>query len=308
MGMAGAVCGVLIRQVLPNWLFLGLAGLILGMTCWKTSIKFKDAYKREKENHRKKNENKTLCITKEVNLIEDVSIMMEDSECVPDTENSQTSFQDNSMLNESSEKKQARINYLQQDSQQYPMEKLGSLLTLWIGLTILTFFKGGKGVSSILGITCSSPTYPVLITLQFLWTLSFATYFGLKLIKNQEKRVQVNYPILPNDILWTYPKLKNYAIITLIAGIIAGLIGIGGGMVLGPLMLVMGVHPRVSSATTATMIVCTSSSVAIMYVTSGLVPWSYAAWFFSLCCLGSITGKQKIDGYVKKTGMASLLI
>ena len=58
----------------------------------------------------------------------------------------------------------------------------------------------------------------------------------------------------------------------------AGLIGIGGGMVLGPLMLILGIHPSVSSATTATLIVLTSSSVSVIFVISRLVPWSYAVF------------------------------
>ena len=56
------------------------------------------------------------------------------------------------------------------------------------------------------------------------------------------------------------------------------------------------------------MIVLTSSSVAVMFVTSGLVPWSYAAFFFGVCFVGAYIGKSKIDGYVKRTGKASLLI
>ena len=79
-------------------------------------------------------------------------------------------------------------------------------------------------------------------------------------------------------------------------------------MVLGPLMLVLGVHPRVSSATTATMIVLTSSSVAIMFVTSGLVPWQYALFFFCVCMTGAYIGKKYIDSYVKRSGMSSILI
>ena len=73
-------------------------------------------------------------------------------------------------------------------------------------------------------------------------------------------------------------------------------------------MLYMGVNPRVSTATTATMIVLTSSSIAVIVVTSGIAPWSYAAFLFSVCFLGSIFGKSKIDAYIKKTGRASILI
>lgn len=79
-------------------------------------------------------------------------------------------------------------------------------------------------------------------------------------------------------------------------------------MVLGPLMLVMGIHPSVSTATTATMILLTSSSVAVMFVMSGLVPWEYALFFFFVCLCGAYIGKTKIDAYVKRTGMASILV
>jgi hypothetical protein len=54
-----------------------------------------------------------------------------------------------------------------------------------------------------------------------------------------ERKVAVDYPFLPDDVLWDYSKLRFYAFSTFLAGVVlAGLIGIGGGMVLGPLMLV----------------------------------------------------------------------
>ena len=56
------------------------------------------------------------------------------------------------------------------------------------------------------------------------------------------------------------------------------------------------------------MIVLTSSSVAILFVTAGLVPWQYAVTFFSICFCGAYIGKTYIDAYVKKTGKASVLI
>jgi len=168
--------------------------------------------------------------------------------------------------------------------------------------------KGGKGVASIVGITCESPWYGVLIAIQFVWTLGFALVYGLKLPKIQKKKDDCGYPFTEDDVYWDNSKLRFYAFFTFVAGIVAGLIGIGGGMVLGPLMLYMGIHPRVSSATTGTMIVLTSSSVAVLFVTFGLVPWQYAVYFFCICFLGALIGKTKIDGYVKKTGKASILI
>lgn len=73
-------------------------------------------------------------------------------------------------------------------------------------------------------------------------------------------------------------------------------------------MLLMGVNPQASTATTATMIVLTSSSIAIIFITSGLVPISYAGFFFGVCFCGALFGKSKIDAYVRRTGRSSLLI
>ena len=39
-----------------------------------------------------------------------------------------------------------------------------------------------------------------------------------------------------------------------LAGVIAGMFGVGGGMVKGPIMLAMGVHPATATATSATMV------------------------------------------------------
>ena len=64
---------------------------------------------------------------------------------------------------------------------------------------------------------------------------------------------------------------RYYGWWTFVAGLIAGLIGIGGGMVLGPLMLQMGILPQVVTSTAATMVALTSSSAAVLFLTSGQV-------------------------------------
>jgi len=188
------------------------------------------------------------------------------------------------------------------------VEKILGLVVLWIGLCVLTLMLGGKGLKSILGITCKSSTYPVVVVAQFLWTLGFSVVYGRKLNRDQKNRIAVNYPFYESDPIWDWSTLKTFGIYSFIAGVVGGLIGIAGGMILGPIMLVMGIDPRVSTAANATMIILTSSTVAVMFVTSGQVPLSHALFFFSVCLVGAYLGKSKIDGYIKKTGRASILI
>eukprot|EP00605_Chrysophyceae_sp_TOSAG23-4_P002336 GSChrysophyteH1.ASY1.ANO1.2584.1 assembled CDS len=201
-----------------------------------------------------------------------------------------------------------QVSFLELDARQFPPEKMAALVVLLIVMILLTFMKGGKGVDSLVGVTCTDTAYPVLVALQFVWLFGFATYYGFVTVGAREERERVQYPFYEKDVAWTQEKAKTYAAMSFAAGIIAGLIGVGGGMVLGPLMLQMGIDSRVSSAVTASMIVLTSSSVAIMYVISGFIPVEYFIYFFSVCFVGAYIGKSKIDAYVKKTGMASLLV
>ena len=98
-------------------------------------------------------------------------------------------------------------------------------------MAFIIFLKGGKGVDSIIGITCSSPWYAVLIACQFLWLLGFAGLFGYRIVKGHKEKVACDYPFHQNDVLWDGAKLRFYSFFTFIAGVVAGLIGIGGGMI-----------------------------------------------------------------------------
>jgi len=350
MEMAGAVLGVIVQRLFPDWLFLSFAALILAFTSYKTYVKFFAAYRKEKSKREESKLRESVAETKRMSATSSnpatvgsggegssSSASREDGENVGDGDGDGENDSETAAEKEVSDETQQvvetavdlpamvdeedyreeyddpkhlelRRQYLEDDSCQYPKEKLAYLVLLWAGLTAITFLKGGKGVDSVIGITCEDAGYYVLLASQFIWTLGFGAFFGYKNTRKTQDRLAVHYPFNETDVLWDFQKLRFYSFFTFLAGIVAGLIGIGGGMVLGPLMIVMGVHPSVSTATTATMILLTSSSVAVIFVMSGLVPWEYALFFFLVCLFGAYIGKTRIDAYVKRTGMASVLI
>ncbi|GKY92063.1 hypothetical protein MPSEU_000177800 [Mayamaea pseudoterrestris] len=347
MEMAGAVLGVLVQKLLPNYMYLLLAGLILGVTSQKTFVKYFSAQKAEQRLNDTEQRDGVMRMASsdgeydplpmvadgdatdgaasvadgsavtsvaavDVKVYEDGLPASNDMDDDDDTAHFESDvFRSSRPLSFetcANEELQRRIAFLEVDSIQYPISKIVSLAILWIGLLVLTLMKGGKGVESIIGITCQSPWYIVLIVVQFAWLLGFSCIFGRKLYKGQVARVAVRYPYLRDDPQWDWRNLQLFGMFTFVAGIVAGLIGVGGGMVLGPLMIEMGVNPRVSSATTATMIVLTASSVVFIVLTSGILHWSYAVFYFGVCFTGALLGKSKIDGYVKRTGKASIII
>ncbi len=324
--MAGALLGVLVQRIVPNWLYLTSAAIILSYTAHRTFKKFRESHAKEAAARlaAKTLEKKEEESSKESESPEDIAEKAigesAEEDCVPpkipcksgstitaDEQSSEPNTEQNSDL-DNAEKKERCMYWLKKDSCQYPSEKITGLIVLWMGLTILTFLQGGKGIDSIIGITCSSPWYPVLIAAQFIWAIGISTFYGFRLVKQTKDKVACDFPYHPHDVIWNYEMARFYALFTFIAGAVAGLIGVGGGMFLGPLMLVNDIYPLVSSATNGVMVVLTSSTVAVMFVTAGLVPWQYAVTFFFVCLAGAWLGKSKIDAHVKKTGRASILI
>jgi len=83
----------------------------------------------------------------------------------------------------------------------------------------------------------------------------------------------------------------------------AGMFGVGGGIVKGPLMLAMGVHPAVSSASSACMILFTSFTATTSYIVFGLLVPDYAV----VCCVlgfaATVVGQLGL-GYLMKKAKA----
>ena len=91
------------------------------------------------------------------------------------------------------------------------------------------------------------------------------------------------------------------------AGILAGLLGVGGGIVKGPLMLQMGVHPLVASATCAVMIMFTSVAATAMFVAFGTLTWDYALFLFTIGLFFTAVGQFGVSYLVKKYRRISLV-
>eukprot|EP00392_Amoebophrya_sp_AT5.2_P007116 g7130.t1 len=91
------------------------------------------------------------------------------------------------------------------------------------------------------------------------------------------------------------------------AGGVAAMCGIGGGMLLGPIMMEMGLRPQVTTATTATTLFMLSTTASTIFIVSGQAPLVYSLFFAVVCCCGAILGKSVINHYVKKYDRSSMI-
>jgi uncharacterized membrane protein YfcA len=100
------------------------------------------------------------------------------------------------------------------------------------------------------------------------------------LIFKWKLKKRLNYKYAQGDVEWNEKNTVIYPCICFFAGFFAGLFGVGGGIVKGPLMLQMGVHPLVASATAAVMIMFTSVAATTMFIAFDIMTWDYAIFLF----------------------------
>jgi uncharacterized membrane protein YfcA len=80
----------------------------------------------------------------------------------------------------------------------------------------------------------------------------------------------------------------------MVSGICAGMFGIGGGMICVPLMLAMGVHPSVVTATASAMIFFSTALSTTSYAVFNLIYWDIAIVCFIIGFFASLVGQAII--------------
>jgi len=139
------------------------------------------------------------------------------------------------------------------------------LLIVWAVFLVLVYLKGGQTTGSVLGISFCSSSY---------WLFTF-----------------LPFPVLFLFCWWIYSIVKHYPIIGekaeihskettilmasgLLIGLMAGFLGIGGGIIIGPIMLMLNIEAEEMTATSSFMICLTASSTTVQYMLNGILSFS----------------------------------
>jgi len=75
---------------------------------------------------------------------------------------------------------------------------------------------------------------------------------------------------------WSWREVALYEGMGVTTGCLAGLVGIGGGLIFSPFFLVLGVEPHVAVATSSTCVIFTSSSTTLQYLLTDRIITSLA--------------------------------
>ena len=112
------------------------------------------------------------------------------------------------------------------------------------------------------------------------------------LINRHEIKEIVRFDYVHGDIKWEPRNAVIYPTFFIGAGLCAGMFGIGGGMITVPLMLAMGVHPAVVSATASSVVFFTAALSTSSFAVFDLILWDYASVCVCIGFFASLVGQS----------------
>ena len=107
---------------------------------------------------------------------------------------------------------------------------------------------------------------------------------GIRVVRNKQL-LHSDY-IQKGDLDLTKGFSFSVPLVAFIIGIFCNILGIGGGELVGPLLLVLQLDPQVSSATSSILSLLSSSSNVVHYGVDGEIPLRTAAWVFPVGVFG----------------------
>ncbi|KAE8713188.1 embryonic protein DC-8-like [Hibiscus syriacus] len=158
-------------------------------------------------------------------------------------------------------------------------------------------------------VPCST-LYWVLFCLQFPVSVMVFGYEAIKLYKDHKKRMSTGNTetICEASIQWNPLNIVFCALCGILGGTVGGLLGSGGGFILGPLLLEIGVIPQVASAT-ATFVMTFSSSLSVVeFYLLNRFPIPYALYLMGVSILAGFWGQYFVRKLIAILKRASLIV
>ena len=269
--LLGTVLGVTLNKILPNAIILFLLCLLLFFYSYKTFKTFLKLYREESsgELHSMSSQFNTIShVNNDINNQEERPIEAE-------------LFKDQFLLR---------------------WDKLKYILIPFLIMAGLSLLRESEIIFK-----CSSLYWFLMFS--FLIIVLAYDYFIINHIETEYSyRKIINFPYDEKDINWTKSTIIKLCCIGFIAGFVAGVIGIGGGVVLGPILLDLGIHPVVGTVTTNMLVLITSSSTTFQFILFKMLNIQYGIICIIFSALGSYCGTYLVNTYVKKTGKQSFIV
>eukprot|EP00929_Paragymnodinium_shiwhaense_P009466 TRINITY_DN113649_c0_g1_i1.p1 TRINITY_DN113649_c0_g1~~TRINITY_DN113649_c0_g1_i1.p1 ORF type:complete len:562 (-),score=102.59 TRINITY_DN113649_c0_g1_i1:166-1851(-) len=269
----GVTLGVLVNRTIPKWLLVVLLLLTLGLALWRTGSKGIKQWKDET----KKAEKKAL-----------------------------EQQQSPGKQDEEEEAQLAARQRAETDThEESHMKQVVAIAGIWL-IMLLASFHGMSACTWRFGGFLAT-----LAILLVMCTVVIERYVLQEEVGDDELeagRAAASPSAGPKTPAWkhacesTISSRARFPAIAFGSGFLGGMMGLGGGIILGPVLLEVGMHSEAVQATTSLFVFLSSSLATTQFFVTGSLNmlWHYALWYSFLAMAATIVGQRACEIIIRK--------
>ncbi|KAJ6420064.1 hypothetical protein OIU84_030060 [Salix udensis] len=175
-------------------------------------------------------------------------------------------------------------------------KELALLVYVWVAFLVVQIVQTNVPTCSVMYWILNSLQVPIAASVTLFEAICLCK--GTRVIASKGKEITN----------WKLHQVLLYCSCGIIAGIVGGLLGLGGGFILGPLFLELGIPPQVASATSTFAMAFSSSMSVVEYYLLNRFPVPYAAYFVLVATIAAFAGQHVIRRIIAILGRASIII
>ena len=191
-------------------------------------------------------------------------------------------------------------NFIQTELGEKRKDRYKSLLYLFISILTVSLFSITRNYLEM----CSF-YYWLHILVQLVLIFAFSIYNCSYVLKMYNYRKNNNFSFIESDIKWDKKNILKLSFYSSLTGILSTYLGIGGGMIMSPVLLGFNMDPEIIGGTLSLTTFFSSLISSINYIMIGKMPyqWSIIGFIIGMlsCYIGVSLNKIIIKKYKKQS-------
>ncbi|XP_062207098.1 sulfite exporter TauE/SafE family protein 5-like isoform X1 [Phragmites australis] len=191
----------------------------------------------------------------------------------------------------------------------FPWKDVALLVMAWLCFFALHVFIGDKHGKGVIRIKPCGVAYWLITLFQLPVAVAFTWYIiytrrKKQVLHSQEDYGKENHVDAKRQAL---PPLA-FPLAAFVTGALSGIFGIGGGLLLNPVLLQIGIPPQTAAATSSFMVLFCASMSMVQFILLGMKGIGEASVYAGICFVASVVGVVVIERAVRKSGRVSLIV
>ncbi|XP_016487533.1 sulfite exporter TauE/SafE family protein 2-like [Nicotiana tabacum] len=186
-----------------------------------------------------------------------------------------------------------------------PWMKMGVLVMIWFSFFFLYLLRGNRYGQGIIQMEACGLAYWIISSVQFPLAIIFTSWI---LYNRDNKQNSKKQEVAACETKNGCSGMLIFPLMALLAGVLGGVFGIGGGMLISPLLIQVGIAPEVTAATCSFMVFFSSTMSAVQYLFLGMEHVNTALIFAIVCLIASLIGLVVVHRAIEHHGRASLIV